>query len=245
MRFLSALAILLFITALVYSGEVYNPAKHGGYQYYQNDYNYQYQGSEIENIIIILDASGSMDETINGERKIDIAKRTILKVLSQVPPNVGIGLRVYGGENFFLPSKACRCSNLKVPIAINSQNQVATALSEVRPIGATPITYSLKQAVNYDLSGKKGTRRIILLSDGEENCDESPCEYCVNLVRSGCDIKIDAIAFSTDRTADNQLKCVALATHGKFYRADTEASLLDSLMNSLKVQTEVQGTIIK
>lgn len=245
MKFLTAFLILLLITATVYSGEVYDPAKHGGYNYYQNNYNYQPQSSETENIIIILDASGSMDETIGDERKIDIAKKTILKVLSQVPDNVAVGLRVYGGENFFLPSKACRCSNLKVPVSLNSQSQVSMALNQTRPVGATPITYSLKQAVNYDLAGKKGTRRIILLSDGEENCDESPCEYAVNLVRSGCDIKMDAIAFSTDTMADNQLKCVALSTHGKFYRADTEASLMNSLMDSFKIQTDVQGTIVK
>lgn len=245
MRFLTALIILLFITTNVYSGEVYDPAKHGGYRYYQNDYNYTPQESDTENIIIILDASGSMDERIDGVKKIDIAKRTIMKVLSQVPPNVGIGLRVYGGESYFLPSKACRCSNLKVPVALNSQSQVAGALAAIRPIGATPITYSLKQAINYDLAGKKGIKRIILLSDGEENCDESPCEYAVNIVRGGSDIKIDAIAFSTDKMADNQLKCVALSTHGKFYRADTEASLLNSLLDSLKIQKDVQGTIIK
>ena len=244
MRFLTALLILFFITTNVYSGEVYDPAKHGGYQYYQNNYNYT-PSSAKENIVIILDASGSMDEQIGGVKKIDIAKRTILKVLSQVSPDIGIGLRVYGGENYFLPSKACRCSHLKVPVVVNSQSQIAGALSAVRPIGATPITYSLKQAVNYDLAGKTGTRRIILLSDGEENCDESPCEYAVNLIRSGSDIKIDAIAFSTNKITDNQLKCVAMSTKGKFYRADTEATLLHSLLDSLRIQKDVQGTIIK
>lgn len=245
MRFLALVLILISLTTIVYSAEVYNPKKYSGYNLYYNNYDYKPSGSDYENILIILDSTGSMSDSISGERKLDIAKRTILKVLSQVPPNVGIGLRVYGGQSYFLPSKGCRLSTLKVPISQGSQSQIADVLSKMKPAGVTPITYSLKQAVNSDLAGMKGIRRIILLSDGEENCDESPCEYAVNLVRTGSDIRIDAIAYSTDSAADNQLKCVALSTKGKFYRADTEASLLNSLLDSLKIQKDVKGTIVK
>ena len=59
------------------------------------------------------------------------------------------------------------------------------------------------------------------------------------------DIKIDVIALAIgDEEANNQLKCVALVTSGKFYNANTAAELKDSLEDSLNLQKDVQGIII-
>ena len=59
------------------------------------------------------------------------------------------------------------------------------------------------------------------------------------------DIRIDVIALSVgDLDANNQLKCVALVTSGKFYNANTASELKDSLHDSLNLQKKVQGTII-
>ena len=55
----------------------------------------------------------------------------------------------------------------------------------------TPITYSLKQAVKKDFLGYSGKKHIILLTDGGENCDESPCAYVMELIKVRKDIKID------------------------------------------------------
>ena len=59
------------------------------------------------------------------------------------------------------------------------------------------------------------------------------------------DIRIDVIALAIgDEQANNQLKCVALMTSGKFYNANTAAELKNSLQDSLNLQKEVQGVII-
>lgn len=47
-----------------------------------------------------------------------------------------------------------------------------------------------------------------------------------------------------DQEANNQLKCTALVTSGKFYSANTAAELMHSLKQSLNAQKEVQGVII-
>ena len=65
-------------------------------------------------------------------------------------------------------------------------------------------------------------------------------QFCID------DISIDVIALDIgDKEANNQLKCVALVTSGKFYNANTAAELKNSLEDSLRLQKEVQGTIIK
>ena len=59
------------------------------------------------------------------------------------------------------------------------------------------------------------------------------------------DINIDVIALAVgDQDANNQLKCVALVTSGKFYNANTAADLKNSLEDSLRLQKEVQAEII-
>jgi hypothetical protein len=121
---------------------------------------------------------------------------------------------------------------------------IQSALAKTRAVGWTPITYSLKSAVNKDFAGIVGKKHIILLTDGGENCDESPCTYAIELMKTRSDITIDVIAFDLhDENARNQLRCTALTTSGKFYTADSQAELQRSLFQSLNVDKEVRGNI--
>ncbi|EKE03279.1 MAG: von Willebrand factor type A [uncultured bacterium] len=213
---------------------------------YKDNYNlYPQPSTNHENVLIILDSSYSMIEEINGERKIDMAKRTINQVLNQLPPNVWVGLRVYGHKNGFLGFNACKASELKVAIGPNNQSSIAQELVQIKPVGWTPISYSIEQALAYDFNGLQGKNRIILVSDGMETCNGSPCDYAVNLVKNNVDLKIDVIGFNiSEPAAISQLKCTALATKGKFYTANDANELADRLSKSLNVTKEVQGRII-
>ncbi len=203
--------------------------------------------NQEEFILFIVDFSNSMTERLHGTKKINMVLDTMQQLLPQIPKNQRVGLRVYGHKNgsLLMPNAACKASSLIVPMIRGSAPQIQSALFALKPTGWTPITYSLKQAVNVDFAGVDGKKRIILLSDGGENCDESPCDYIMELTKTRQDIIIDVIAFNIyDQEANNQLKCTALVTSGKFYSANTAAELLQSLQNSLNVQKEVQGVII-
>ena len=202
--------------------------------------------SDEEFILFIVDFSNSMTEKLHGTQKINMVLDTMQELLPKLPENQRVGLRVYGHKGgFAMPALACKASSLIVPMIKGSAPQIQSALFALKPMGWTPITYSLKQAVNSDFAGVKGKKRIILLTDGGENCDESPCDYVMELTKMRQDIYIDVIAFNIyDQEANNQLKCTALVTSGKFYSANTAAELLNSLQKSLSVQKEVQGVII-
>ena len=202
--------------------------------------------NEEEFILFIVEFSNSMSEKIHGTSKINMVMDTMQEIIPNLPSEKRIGLRVYGHKGgFILPNAACRASSLIVPMVKNSGAAMQSALFNLKPTGWTPITYSLKQAVNFDFAGINGKKRIILLSDGGENCDESPCDYVMELTKSRQDIFIDVIAFNIyDTEANNQLKCTALVTNGKFYSANTAAELLNSLQNSFGAKKEVQGKVI-
>lgn len=199
-----------------------------------------------ENILIILDASGSMNEKIGSEKKIDIAKSSINKVLNDMPDSAKIGLRVYGHIIDFWGLKACEASELKVPISSYSKVLIKNELTKIKPTGATPITYSIEQALAYDFIGLSGKKRIILVTDGMETCGQSPCDLSVSLMKRGVDLKIDVIGFNLeDKSSIPQLKCTALATKGKFYSANNAQELSNSLKNSLNTETSVSGQIVR
>ena len=174
-----------------------------------------------------------------------MARSTLAEILPKVPPNIKTGLRVYGHKAGFTYLQGCQASSLTVPLACHNYQNILGSLYQTRAVGWTPITYSLKQAAFFDFKDTTTKKRIILISDGGENCDESPCDFIIELMKQRDDIRIDVIALAVgDRDANNQLKCVALVTSGKFYNANTAADLKRSLQDSLNLQKDVQGVII-
>ena len=219
---------------------------------YSTPDNYKFSNSGFETndnsrekILFIVDFSNSMNERLGHRTKLDIALSTMKETLQQLPQNVEVGLRVYGHRTGFTPRQSCSASQLVSPIQKNNAINIYSRLNSINAVGWTPITYSLKQAVFSDFTDTTSKKRIILISDGGENCDESPCDFIIELMKYRDDIRIDVIALAIgDKDANNQLKCVALVTSGKFYNANTAAELKNSLQDSLNLEKEVQGVIL-
>ena len=58
------------------------------------------------------------------------------------------------------------------------------------------------------------------------------------------DVKIDVIAFDIhDIEANNQLRCTALMTSGKFLSAQNEQDLSNSLFETVGINKDVRGSI--
>lgn len=197
-----------------------------------------------EKILFILDFSNSMTEYLDGKTKLDMMLNAMRNIIPQIPQSTAIGLRVYGHKMGFTAFDACRATSMISPISKGSGSNILNAMSDIKPRGMTPITYSLKQAVKNDFIGFSGKKHIILLTDGGENCDESPCTYAMELIKVRKDIKIDVIAFNINDEEDlAQLECASLVTCGKFYSANTAAELAKSLNNSLNITKDVEAKL--
>lgn len=209
------------------------------------DFNQNFDTNSKERILFIMDLSSSMEESLEGSTKFKLMLKTMQEILPKLSPDSWIGLRVYGHRMGFTPMEACRASTLVTPISQNNSYNIANALAKSKPRGMTPITYSLKQAIKYDFMGFTGKKHIILLTDGGENCDESPCTFVMNLIRIRRDVTIDVIAFNIKDSDDlEQLECTALVTSGKFYNAQTAAELLNGFNNSIEAAKNVEAKII-
>lgn len=223
--------LLIFSIVPVFAYEIFNP----------NDFKYKENGDKL---LFVLDYSNSMGEYLEHKTKANQVKEMMSQILPQISDTTKIGLRVYGHTCNLIAYNACRSSELIVPLDFSNKTNIISEISHLRPRGMTPITYSLKQAVNKDLSGYSGIKHIILLTDGGENCDESPCDYAIGLVKTRKDIKIDVIAFNVHDEDDlAQLQCTANVTGGKFTEANTKAELFRTMEDLVLPHKNVEATL--
>ena len=148
---------------------------------------------------VILDASGSMLQRLGSQRRIEIAKETLTRLVQQtIPASVPFALRVFGKEE-----GSCR-SDLEIPLqpidAAAASQRIASI--EARNNAKTAIATSLEQSLN-DLAGASGERLLVLITDGEETCGGDPAAAIAALGQSGLPVTLNIVGFAID---DNTLR---------------------------------------
>ncbi len=194
-----------------------------------------------EEKLIILDASLSMSQPINGVPKYAVAVNAAKSRLQMLNQSELVGLRTIGlsiDESLlsFLtdPSSLCRATQLAAPIRSFNFSNIESALDSIMPLGTTPLTYSLDTAIKYDFSSGSRTKHIILITDGGESCNDDPCRFIRNLMQTRKDIVIDIIAIGVTGDDFSQLKCLAETTNGTIISANTSKQIEDAFSKVLQ-----------
>ncbi|MFL6375343.1 MAG: vWA domain-containing protein [Pyrinomonadaceae bacterium] len=181
--------------------------------------------AEINNIVFIVDSSGSMKAKAGGKTKMDAAKEVVSGLIGELPPNVRAGLMAYGHRQ----KKDCKDIELLIPVGVVQKDVFTQKVQSLQPIGETPISASIRQAADV-LKDLPGTRSIILISDGEESCQEDPCNIAAELKQADIDLKVHVVGFGLDSAlAEKQLHCIAAATGGTYAEAKDAGQLKDKI----------------
>jgi len=181
----------------------------------------------------ILDASGSMLQTLQGKTRLQIAQEVLTSRLTALPPNAQVGLRVYGHRVPYQGREAESCEDIEliVPIQANGAQAIIDWLPGMQALGMTPMSASIQQAAN-DFTFEPGRRNfIVLISDGEETCGEEPATVVEFLKEIGVDFAIHVIGLDVDAQTAAQLKRISDAAGGVYFDAKSEEDLNAALGN--------------
>ncbi|MET7345406.1 VWA domain-containing protein [Streptomyces sp. NPDC005547] len=190
-------------------------------------------------LVMVLDSSGSMgDDDGTGRTRMESARAAVSTVVDGLPDGHPTGLRVYGADR----PRGCTDTRLVQPVRELDRDALKRAVAGVRPRGDTPIGLSLRRAAD-DLpepaGGAIGTRTILLVSDGEDNCGApAPCEVAEQLGREGLGLRIDTVGFQVKGPAREQLECIAHAGNGRYYDAPDADALARQLQRAAQLSAD-------
>ncbi|MFH9399795.1 VWA domain-containing protein [Streptomyces sp. NPDC017638] len=167
---------------------------------------------------LVLDVSGSMrTRDIDGGTRMAAAKQAFNEVLDATPEEVRLGIRTLGANYHGDDRKeGCKDTAQLYPVGPLDRTDAKTAVATLAPTGWTPIGPALLKAAD-DLNGGNGTRRIVLISDGEDTCQPlDPCEVAREIAAKGIGLTIDTLGLVPDAKTRAQLSCIADATGGTY-----------------------------
>ncbi|MEV5505655.1 VWA domain-containing protein [Streptomyces orinoci] len=167
---------------------------------------------------LVLDVSGSMRaRDIDGQSRISVAQQAFDEVIDALPQGVRLGIRTLGSE-YPGEDKTVGCKDTKqlYPVGQVDRTEAKTAVATLRPTGWTPIGLALRSA-DQDLGTDGGTRRVVLITDGEDDCaPPDPCDVARELAANGTHLTIDTLGLAHDDKTRAQLECIAGATGGTY-----------------------------
>ncbi len=135
----------------------------------------------------------------------------------------------------------CKATKVVAPIAQANANALITGIDSVELGGATPLVYALEQAAYTDLSkySRDVPKKIILVTDGGENCGGDPCAFAKTLMSQRRDIQIDVVLVST---YSKRFNCLATLTGGQIYNLSNIHQFSNVMRDS--INNVPQGTEI-
>lgn len=181
----------------------------------------------------MLDASGSMEALWGEETRMNIAKKVLIQLVDSIEksnPNIEVALRVFGHQS---PknSNDCLDSRLEIPFGKQNGESFIKVLNKIKPLGQTPIAYSLIQSIN-DFNEDSAINSIILITDGLENCSGNPCDAVKYLNEKRITINPFIIGLDIEDSLIHDFDCI-----GSFVNAKDEKTLTLILENTLEKAT--------
>ncbi|MFF6984545.1 VWA domain-containing protein [Streptomyces sp. NPDC008343] len=180
---------------------------------------------------LVLDVSGSMRaKDIDGKSRMAAAKQAFNEVLDATPEEVQLGIRTLGA-NYPGDDRRTGCKDTAqlYPVGPLDRTEAKTAVATLTPTGWTPIGPALLKAAD-DLDGGEGSKRIVLISDGEDTCAPlDPCEVAREIAAKGIGLTIDTLGLVPNTKMRQQLSCIAEATGGTFTSVEHTEELTDKV----------------
>ncbi len=178
-------------------------------------------------ILFLVDGSSSMLETWQTNQiRFKVAGKIIDQIVDsiyKVNPNVEFGLRVYGHQHT-AQEKNCFDTKLEVPFGKSNATQLYLRMASLKPLGVSPIAYSLKEAAENDLINTANYNySLILITDGGESCNGNICEIVKLLLEKKIKFQPYIISLINYQPLEQQYACL-----GSFLKVTNDAEALQA-----------------
>ena len=186
-----------------------------------------------DNIVVILDASGSMQDKFSGDRtksKMEAAKAALQEVLSKIPDDTHIGLLVFSGANIR--------NEWVYPLGPKDTQKLTAAIHLPQPGGNTPLGKYIRIGANRLLEQREkqynyGNYRLLVVTDGEASDTDKVKHYTPEILNR--QIRVDVIG--VDMKTDHMLANVV----DSYRKADNPGELV-AAVSQILAETDDTGT---
>ncbi len=184
----------------------------------------------VDNVIIVLDASGSMKRPMRGTStsKMSAAKDALKAVLKQLPPSTHVGLLVF--------SAAGGGPDWVYPLGARDDQRLMAAIDAPRPGGGTPLGRYMKIGADRLLKARDaqfgyGSYRLLVVTDGEADKMDRPKmeSYTPDIVSRGITIDVIGVDMAGNHT---------LATKVHSYRSANDPASLQRAVREVFAEVE-------
>lgn len=186
-------------------------------------------GSDVRDFVVILDCSGSMNDTLpDGISKWSAAREAAREFIHSIPEGRNLAVVVYGTD------LARKCQSVDIlrslgPLTASDKIELNDHLNALRAVGQTPIARSL-QVAGQQLELATGMSSIVLITDGMESCHGNPAAEAARLTNQFPNLKsVNVVGFCLGDAETTQVAQIAKSGHGEFYDSTTAAELTASL----------------
>ncbi len=190
---------------------------------------------DADNVVVVLDASGSMAERMPGtyEPKMKVAKAALWEVVRQVPTSTNVGLLVFSGRG--------KQGDWLHPLAPVDRELFQRSLARLEPDGGTPLGRYIKTGADRLLEQRDaqrgyGTFRLIIVTDGEATDPELVSRYTPEVLSRGFTVEAIGVAMASEHALANRVHV--------YRRADDPGALREALTSAVaEIGTTARDTV--
>lgn len=185
----------------------------------------------IDNVVIVLDASGSMRTPFDGNRdRMSAAKAALKQVIAKVPKETHIGLLVFSAANL--------TNDWAFPLGPRDDTTLNAAIDSIVASKGTPLGAYIKRGADRLLEERArqfgyGTFRLLVVTDGEAQDQELVEKYTPEVIARGLTVDVIGVAMNTRHT---------LATRVHSYRGANDPAALQKALAAVFAEVSTSAT---
>lgn len=181
----------------------------------------------VDNVVVVVDASGSMNDSLGNIRKMHAAKDAMKIVLTNLPDSVQVGVLVFG---------SC-CQDWVYPLGPKDVAALVVSIDSINGGGGTPLGEYIKKGADRLLRQMKkqrgyGSYRLLVVTDGEAGDQRLVDRFTPDVISRGIVMDVIGVGMRNDHT---------LATKVHTYRRANDPASLEKAVSQVFAEVGNSG----